>query len=223
MTALAALAARADDADRGRVGLTTLRDEATAVVIRTDLEHATYVLRALVTLDETPAAHVLRSALMDELELLRRRVLAGLSMRYGVEALSKIRYQLAQPNPRFHALAMEWLDVTLVGTDRAAVTLLEPELSAPQQMRLLVRSFPIPPATPRTVLLDLAEDRDDRWRRPWITACALLAAADMPELGCEALAWPLAEQSPVDDRDDQTSIVQETLVAIARRQTARHA
>ena len=220
MTALAALGAPRDNADRGRAGLRTGRDETAAMVIRADLEHATHLLQALLILCDTPSADVLRSALMDELELLRRRVLAGLSMRYGVEGLSKVGFQLAQPNRHFHALALEWLDVTLVGTDRAAVALLEPELSAHRRMRLLVRSFPIPPATLRTVLIDLAEDHDDRWRRPWITACALLAAYNIPELGVEALA---RAESPVGDNDDQTEIVQETLVAIGQRQIARHA
>ena len=166
ITALVAMEAPEGDGDRSRARLRTRRDEAAGAVIRADPEHATHVLRAHVTLCDYPAAHVLCSALTDELELLRRRVLAGLSMRYDAEELIKVGFQLAQPNPRFHALALEWLDVTLVGTDRAAVTLLEPELSAHQRMRLLVRSFPIPPATPRTVLLDIVEDRDDRWRRP---------------------------------------------------------
>ncbi len=209
MTTLAALGAPAD--------------ESTSVTIRADLDHATYVLRALVALDDTPSAGVLRSALTDELELIRRRVLACLSMRYGVEPLSRVGFQLAQPNPRFHSLALEYLDVTLVGADRVAVVLLEPELSAHERMRLLVRSFPVPPATPRTVLLEFAEDRDGRWRRPWITACALLTAADGPELGFEAMARAVAEESRVADADGQTWIVHETLAAIGHRHTARHA
>ena len=217
MTALAALGVPWDDADGA--GLRSGRDKAAAIVIRDDLEHATHLLQALLMVYDSPSADVLRSALTDELELLRRRVLAGLSIRYGVEGLSKVGFQLAQPNPRFHALALEWLDVTLVGTDRAVVALLEPELSAHRRMRLLVRSFPVLPTTPRTVLIDLAEDRDDRWRRPWIAACALLVASDVPELGLEALA---RAESPVGNIDDQTGIVRETLVAIGQRQIARH-
>ena len=119
--------------------------------------------------------------------------------------------------------ALEWLDVTLVGADRAAVTLLEPELSAQERMRLLSRSFPVPPATPRTVLLDLAKDRNDRWRRPWITACALLAGSNMPDVGFDLLARTLSEKPHVGDDDDHRWIVEETLVAMVQRQTAQHA
>ncbi len=212
MTALAALGASDDEAD-----------ESAAAAVRADLEHACHVLQAHVALVDTPSAAALRSALADELELLRRRVLAGLSMRYGVDALNRVGFQLAQTNPRFHSLALEYLDVTLIGDDRVAVALLEPELSDHERTRLLVRSFPVPPATPRTVLLELATDRDGRWRRPWITACALLTAAETPELGFESLARAVDEGSPVDDPSAETWIVHETLLAIGRRHTARHA
>ena len=191
----------------------TLDEQAGAIVVRDDLEHAAKVLQALLTLEDLPAASLLRSALRDELDLLRDRVLAALSIRYGVDGLNRIAFQLAQSNLRFHALALEWLDVTLVGTDRAAVALLEPELSMSERLRVLARWFAIRPTTPRAVLLELAEDRDGHWRRPWITACVLLTAADMPELGVEALAGA----------DDHTRIVHETLVGISERQTAWHA
>ena len=171
-------------------------------------------------LQGNPSAQLLCSALTDELDLLRRRVLAGLSLRYGVGGLSTVGFQLAQQSPRFHALALEWLDVTLVGTDRAAVVLLDPGLSAHERLRLLVRASTGAPTIPRTMLVELAEDRDDRWRRPWITACALLTAADTPEGGFEALARTVAHESAVGEADDQTQIVRETLVALGLRQTA---
>jgi HEAT repeat protein len=215
MTALAALVALREGVNGPSAPGTgaELDEPAGAIVVRGDLEHAAKVLQALLALEDVPAASLLRSALRDELELLRDRVLAGLSIRYGVDGLNRVAFQLAQSNLRFHALALEWLDVTLVGTDRAAVALLEPALSMSERLRVLARWFPIRPTTPHAVLLELAEDRDGHWRRPWITACVLLTAADMPELGIEALAGT----------DDHTRIVHETLVGIGQRQTARHA
>ena len=68
------------------------------VTVRADLDHATFVLRALLALENTSSAGVLRSALSDELELLRRRVLAALAIRYGAEGLSRVGFQLAQRN-----------------------------------------------------------------------------------------------------------------------------
>ena len=224
MTTLAALGDAGDNPDLGTARRNSVwRDESAATALRADLEHATYVLQALVALDDTPSADVLCSALTDELDLLRQRVLAALSMRYSVEELSRVGFQLAQRNPRFHALALEYLDVTLDAEDRTALPLLEPELSARERMRLLVRSFPVQPAAPRVVLLELVEDRDGRWRRPWITACALLAAAEMPELGFEALTRAVDQESAHGEGDEQARIVHETLAGINRRQTARHA
>ena len=114
---------------------------------------------------------------------------------------------------------MEWLDVTLVGIDRAAVALLEPELTAGERLGVLARWFPISSSTPRALLADLAEDRDDRWRRPWFVACALLAALDLPALDFEQLARAATHESPADDVDDDAQIVRETIAGIALRQT----
>ena len=180
---------------------------------RADLEHASVVLRALLALADTPSARVLRSALSDELELLRRRVLAGLSIRYGADEISRVGFQLAPRSTRFHALAMEWLDVTLVGIDRAAMALLEPDLTLNARLAMLTRWFPISPTTPHAVIVEIAEDSDDRWRRPWITACALLAAAGIPELELDGLARA--------EPDGDTHIVWETMEAIRRRRTAQ--
>lgn len=207
MTALASIGV----ADRGD----------TDMVRRADLEYATHVLRALVVLEHTASAEVLRSALVDELELLRRRALAGLAIRHGADELSKVAFQLAQQNTRFHAIALEWLDVTLIGTDRAVVALLAPALTADQRLGALARWFTISPSTPHAVLAELAADPDDRWRRPWFAACALLAAAAVPVLDVEELARAAMHESSADDVDDHTQIVRETMAGIGRRQTVR--
>lgn len=193
--------------------------DSTLPPVRSDLEHASFVLRAIVALEDTASADVLRSALCDELDLLRRRVLAGLSIRYGQDGISRVGFQLTQRSTRFHSLAMEWLDVTLVGTDRAASAILEPEPTATERLGMLGKWFPMSPATPESVLVELAADRDGRWRRPWITACALLAAVEMPELGLEGLVSSATDGSPGADRDDHTQIVQETMEALHRRRT----
>ena len=80
-------------------------------MVAEDLEHATHVLRALVAFAGEPSATLLCDALRDELDLLRKRVLAALSMRHGIEGLSRVVFQLAQRDARSHALALEWLDV----------------------------------------------------------------------------------------------------------------
>ncbi|MFL6204870.1 MAG: hypothetical protein ACJ739_05925 [Acidimicrobiales bacterium] len=143
-----------------------------------DAEHATHVLRALVALDAEPGADLLRVALTEELELLRRRVLAALSMRHGTAGLERVAFQLAQRDERNHALAIEWLDVTLVGDERSLIALLEPSLPARRRLQRLRRTFPLDPLGVRAALLEVVRDDDRRWR-PWIKACALYTTASI--------------------------------------------
>ena len=76
---------------------------AVEVVLDADLEHAAHVLCALVALEAEPSAHLVCVALRDELQLLRRRLLAGLSTRHGEEALKRVTFQLAEQDPRANA------------------------------------------------------------------------------------------------------------------------
>ena len=148
------------------------------------------MLRALVAFEDEPAATLQCAALRDELELVRQRVLAAFSMRHGTEGFDRVVFQLAQRDPRSHALALEWLDVTLTGTDRAAVALLEPRLSDRERLNMLARTFPVPPLSRRDILLELVQDRDGRWRRPWIKACALYTASGISEEELEVVGPP---------------------------------
>ena len=196
----------------------TLDDEPdrTASIVRDDLEHATHVLRALVAFENVPAARPQSGALRDELELIRRRVLAALAMRHRTEGFNRVAFQLAQQDPGFQALALEWLDVTLTGTERAAVALLEPRLSDRNRFNALARTFPLRPLDQQAILLDLVEDRDDRWRRPWIKACALYIASATSDEGLEAVtAATVASLIGIESED--TRIVHETLAGIQHR------
>ena len=186
-------------------------------VLHRDFEHAAAVLHAWVAVEDCGSAGPLRSALADELEMLRRRVLAGLALRYDAEALGTVEFQLAQPNSRTHALALEWLDVTLVGADLAAVALLDPELSPTERLKRLARWVPVPSVTTQAALVDIVEDREDRWRRPWIRACAFAAGADMSELiGWEPESTEFSTRV-IDDVDGHVQIMWETVVAIRQR------
>ena len=184
-------------------------------VVLADLEHATRTLRAIVACEPHPAAHGLRAALRDELDLLQRRVLAGLAADHGQEPLARVSFQLAKGDARSHALAVEWLDVTLTGTDRAAVPLIEPGLSEVERLRRLTRALPIPDRSVADVLHDLITDPEDRWREPWVRACALHAAWSLPELGIDRSV--LAEWIDGFERAGAPAIVDETIAAIRDR------
>jgi HEAT repeat protein len=188
-------------------------DRVETVVLGDDLEHATRVLHARVAFADEFAARMLNAALQDELVLLRQRVLAALSMRHGTDGLSRVVFQLEQRDTRSHALALEWLDVSLAGPDRAVIALLDPGLSDRERVSALSRWYPVAPSTHRDLLLDLVQDREDRWRRPWITACALYAASEMSSFDIEAAA--VQRTKPV--AGDEDGIVQETLAGLLRR------
>jgi hypothetical protein len=78
-----------------------------------------------------------------------------------------------------------------------------------------MRTFPVPRASRHEVLLDLVEDREGRWRRPWIAACALYAAAGMAPVDLETVT--VAAEGVVLGVDGDADIVRETLAGIRER------
>ncbi len=208
--AAAMLAPRLLDRDRA-VGLAAARALAAIgqpappeldEMIRTDLVDATHAIRAMVVLGDVAAFVAVARAVADELQLLEQRLSAALAVRHGVDGMREVAVRLAKDDTHAHALALEWLDVTLAGDDRPFLALVEPTWRPEDRLRALERWFPLPPVDPADVLADLIDDPDDRWRRPWISSCALLAAADAG--------------MPLDDRAPTGSdwIVAETFAAI---------
>ena len=157
------------------------------------------------------------AALRDELDLVRRRVLADLSIRNGRDDFDRVARQLAQGDAPAQGLALEWLEVTLTGADRAVVPLLDPVLTDLERMRALVQAVPITPMSTSDVLRDLIEDRHRRWRRPWITACALYAAAAMEDPAVDVLEAFGTDAPTIGGTDDAAAIVAETVAGLRHR------
>ncbi len=184
-----------------------------------ELEHATHVLAALVPFVAEPAAAMQCAALRDELDLSRRRVLAALSMRHGIDGIQRVTFHLAQRDARSHAIALEWLDVTLSGADRGVIPMLEPGLTEAARLQSLRQRFPVPHREPTDVLTDLVANPAGRWR-PWITACAIYTAAEQADLDLVGVA--AAARSDIRLVGSESEIVAETvtgLLARARRVT----
>ncbi|MBK5287721.1 MAG: hypothetical protein JJE46_04560 [Acidimicrobiia bacterium] len=189
-------------------------DTAGSALAAAEVEHATRVLSALLVFDDDPVAALQCAALRDEFDLSRRRVLAALSMRHGIAGLHRVTFHLAQRDARSHALALEWLDVTLTGTDRAVIPMLEPGLSERARLQGLRQWFPVPTRERTDVLLDLVGDPTGRWR-PWIAACAIYTASATPDLDLAPFAAAAAHHG--ERRGTESAIVAETLIGVGAR------
>ncbi len=216
MTAVAAFDPSASSGDGVELGSGLAAGDGVAVV-QSDLEHAAHALRALLAMDTSPASTPLCGALRDELELLRTRVLAGLSLRYGADAMNRVAYQLARRDPRSHALALEWLEVTLSEPDRMAAALLDVGLSDGDRFAMLAGRVAIAPLSRREVLLDLICDADGRWRRAWLRACAIYAAATESDIDLDGIAADQTDNAIGCSTEDETDVVRETLVWARQR------
>lgn len=186
-------------------------------VVVAEIDHALRILRALGVLEHADCSE-LRRALVDELTDTRARVMSALSLHHGREAIDRVSFQFAQSDRRQHAIALEWLEVTLVPRCRPAIAILEPDLSIAERMSRLAK-INVPSAlSPAEQLADLALDQQRVWRRPWLRACALLAlsreGSGLPE--------PLEQLSLAHHEDDPEGIVAETVGALRRRSVAQH-
>ena len=143
--------------------------------LKEDAEHAMNCLAALAAVEPAP---ILERALRDELDLLRQRVLALLAVRYGSAAIHPTALGLSGEDESRRALAIEMLDVTLSREETSyAMPVLRTDLSEAERLRLLERVLPRPIENRARVLVDIAEDREQRWRASWLQACALYEAA----------------------------------------------
>ena len=214
MSALATLGAAPRPEDQRAAGPRTA-SAVEASVLNADLEHAAYILRALTEFSDDPYARLQNAALRHEMRLVRARILAALSMRHGVDGMQRVAFQLDQRDAHSHALALEWLDLALSGTDRAAVVVLERGRSEVDRLNALARWFPIGPATRQQILMDLAGDETRRWRRPWISACALHTAARSASVDFDQVSASATARS---DRDHD-GIIGETLEGLRARRS----
>jgi hypothetical protein len=149
-----------------------------------DGQHAIRVLGALEALDTDaapgPEVAPLRSALADELALLRRRVLAGRVARHGSTILGPVMTALVTAGPHV-ALALEALEVTLSPEEaKLVLPLARPDATPAERLRAFTAApsvdEPAPPADLAGWLRDIVEDRQATWRSSWATACALSVA-----------------------------------------------
>ena len=112
---------------------------------------------------------------------------------------------------------IEWLDVTLTGTDRVCISLLEPGVSDSDRLRRLSVRFPIESEDTRTILYDLVEDRYRRWRQPWLSASALHDGFNMEHIHLDLVLEELQVRSPDGGIPETGDILGETLAGLRQR------
>lgn len=172
---------RIDDDDRvvSLAALDALRgstvDESLAAaldhVLRDGAAHGARALAALRSLGLQPGDSLGR-ALADEVDLARRRVVAALAVRHGLEVSTAVQ-ALDSPDRNRRALALESLDVTLSRTEATlSFPLVRPDLSADDRLDALARVVDVPRRDGPTWLDDLITDGDRTWRSPWLRTCA---------------------------------------------------
>jgi hypothetical protein len=153
-------------------------------VLAEDARHAARVLAALDALDADDAADAapdapeapLRRALVDELGLLTRRIVEGRLAVHGTERLGPPLRALVVGG-RQVALAVEAIEVALPADEaRTVLAVARPARTAEERRSALPPPDVDAPMGAAAWLRDLAEDPQDRWRSPWLRACAIRAA-----------------------------------------------
>jgi hypothetical protein len=153
-----------------------------------------------------------RRALEDELDLVRRRVLAGRLARHGSGRLGPAIVELGNTGPgaaSTNALAWEALDVLL--DSRESTMVRAALLSDPASAAALDRSLGAADDTPFDIvhwLRELVEDPDDQWRSSWLTACALYAARERGVLPAMDVTRARAVGDPVIAEELERSAVE---------------
>jgi hypothetical protein len=156
-------------------------------VLADDATHGARIIAARMALKSTSGEASedqgdapLHSALADEWDLIRTRVITDRLARHGTQALGPVLGGLEMEGQR-SALAVEALGVALPADEAATVlTVVDP---APSDVDRLARMGALKdPATDALTdasgwLGDIIDDPSDVWRSPWLRACAIHAAA----------------------------------------------
>jgi hypothetical protein len=143
-------------------------------VLDADVEHAARCLAALAAVAPAP---LLERAIRDELDRLRQRVIALLSIRHGSDTIRPASLGLTGDDENRRALAIEVFEVRLSRDENArAVPVVRVDLPETERLQLLERVLSIPVADRAHVIAEIVDDRENRWRSPWLQACAVYEA-----------------------------------------------
>jgi hypothetical protein len=144
-----------------------------AALDRTLQADAEHFARCAAVRQVVGAGSELAHALGDELELLRRRILALLAVRYGGRRSARSPTGSIPTRTTAAACAAETLDVTLTPADAVlALPLVRTDLPLPFRLEQLAAVAPVTPTDRAAVLEDILSDGQGHWRSDWLRACA---------------------------------------------------
>ena len=170
-------------------------------LLRAEAALVASAVAALVDLQSSPAAKLVRAALEDEIAAARQRVLLLLGCVYDHSTMARVRATLQQASGEQRAYALEVLDLVL---EREIKVWLLPAL---EEGDLATRAQRLAAVFPQTVLPPVARLADlvanaQPWM-PWTRACAIV--------GLVELAPNLISDLPAGQVEVQPALVMETL------------
>ena len=168
-----ALAVRLALARVGAVG----EPEGLDALLLEDAAMAGRAFAAIGALPDDPRLAALRRSLHDESARARDRLLASLALTPDGGLIRHAARRLGSRDDRAVAHAVEAVEIHLPpARARLVMPVLENRLTDAERVAHLRRLVPIPAYDLGGVLTDMADDPEDRWRSPWLAACAIHAA-----------------------------------------------
>ena len=163
-----------------------------------ELEHGMRVLQAQRGIGEHPSLAPMHRALEYEFDQMRERVFLLLSFLYEPRPILRAAERLMYGNGNEQAHALETLDVTLAGDQKAMVfPFINTSEDLTRRLTKLERIFPAQEKDRNTHLREIIANPEQYWTHEWTRVCAIYAAArlDLAEMA-EVIEPCLSESNP---------------------------
>jgi HEAT repeat protein len=148
--------------------------------LRGEVEHGLRVLFVKEDIGDDESLTHLHEALDYEFEQVHRRVFLLLSFVYDSQVILRAEEQLVGGSKGEQALAMETLDVTLSGEQKALVfPLVDHSKPLVERARQLDKLFTLRHISRHQRLNEIITDPEGVWTHGWTRACAIYAAAKL--------------------------------------------
>ncbi len=147
-------------------------------VLKDEVKHGLRVLLSKQDIGKDEGLDPLHRALDHEFDQVRKRAFLLLSFIHNARAILRAAEQLTFASSREKALALETLDVTLPGEQKALVfPLADPKMTLDQRAQHLGDLFSLPRRERGDRLNEIITDPEGVWTQGWTRSCAIYAVA----------------------------------------------